>query len=173
MLTFRAFGRKTPIVRKIWEILESFQKFYFKNRLKCITLAYFQKNLTNPVLLFCAFGRKILIVWKLWENFENFWWKFNRKIEFLASFGKVVAKNRAFGNNTIFLEQFFRFRGGGTFPVFPPPLAAPMIGYNVGWGGVQEKLSWDLSKRQLVNSKFKKFSNFDKDFLQICSKTRA
>ena len=42
-------------------------------------------------------------------------------MEFLATFGKVVAKNRAFGNNTIFLQQFFQFRvEGGTFPVFPP-----------------------------------------------------
>ena len=28
-------------------------------------------------------------------------------------FGKVVAKNRAFGNNFIFLKQFFNFGGGG------------------------------------------------------------
>ena len=33
-------------------------------------------------------------------------------------FGKVVAKNRAFANNIIFLQQFFQL-GGGTFPVFP------------------------------------------------------
>ena len=31
-------------------------------------------------------------------------------------FFKIVAKNRAVGNNTIFLQQFFRFRGGGGFP---------------------------------------------------------
>ena len=103
MLTFRAFGRKTPIVRKIWKILE-----------------HFQKNLTNSVWHFFRVWTKKRIYWKLWENFEIFWWQFNRKIEFLASFGKVVAKNRAFGNNTIFLQQSFRFRGGGTFPVFPP-----------------------------------------------------
>ena len=40
-------------------------------------------------------------------------------MEFLTIFGKVVAKNRAFGNNIIFLQQFFPFRGGGTFPMFP------------------------------------------------------
>ena len=38
---------------------------------------------------------------------------------FLATFGKVVAKNGAFGNNTIFLQQLFSI-SGGTFPVFPP-----------------------------------------------------
>ena len=36
-------------------------------------------------------------------------------------FAKVVAKNRAFGNNTMFLQKFIRFRWGWTFPVFPPP----------------------------------------------------
>ena len=122
-LLFARLDEKHPIVRKIWEIWENFQKNSLKNCLKCITLAYFQKNLTNPVLLFGAFGRKLLIVGKFWENFENFWWKFNRKIEFLASFGKVVAKNRSFGNNTIFLQQFFRFRGGRSLC---SPLAAPM-----------------------------------------------
>ena len=35
-------------------------------------------------------------------------------------FRKFVTKNRAFGNNTSFLQQFFRFRGGGEFPPFPP-----------------------------------------------------
>ena len=37
-------------------------------------------------------------------------------------FRKLVIKNRAFGNNTIFLQQFFRFRGGG-FPL--PPWLRP------------------------------------------------
>ena len=52
-------------------------------------------------------------------NFEKI--SKNFEIEFLTIFGKVVAKNRAFGNNIIFLQQFFQFRGGGTFPVSPPP----------------------------------------------------
>ena len=43
--------------------------------------------------------------------------KFNRKIEFVTIFGKVVAKNRAFGNNII--NNFFRFRGGGDFRRVP------------------------------------------------------
>ena len=39
--------------------------------------------------------------------------KFYRKIKFLFYFyfWKFVSKNRAFGNNTIFLKQFFLFRG--------------------------------------------------------------
>ena len=46
----------------------------------------------------------------------------------LYFFPKVVTKNRAFGNNTIFLQQFFRFRAGGDFPPFP--LATPLICHN-------------------------------------------
>ena len=46
-------------------------------------------------------------------------------MEFLATFGKVVAKNRAFGNNTIFLQQFFQFRRGERS--LCSPLAAHMI----------------------------------------------
>ena len=35
-------------------------------------------------------------------------------MEFLTIFGKVVAKNRAFGNNIIFQQQFFSLSGGGS-----------------------------------------------------------
>ena len=44
--------------------------------------------------------------YKVLENLlkiENFWWKFNRKIEFLTFFGKFLTKNRASENNRIFL----------------------------------------------------------------------
>ena len=39
------------------------------------------------------------------------------KLNFFIFIRKFVTKNRAFGNNTIFLQQFFRFRGGGNFPL--------------------------------------------------------
>ena len=44
------------------------------------------------------------------------------KLNFLF-LGKFVTKNRAFGNNTLFQQQFFRFRGGGV----PLPLATPLL----------------------------------------------
>ena len=47
---------------------------------------------------------------------------------FLFFFRKFVTKNRAFGNNTIFLQQFFRFRGGGISPL--SPLATPLMVIN-------------------------------------------
>ena len=53
------------------------------------------------------------------ETFENFAWKFYWNFEFLFYDGKFVTKNRNFGNNTIFQQHFFRFRGGGTFHPSP------------------------------------------------------
>ena len=45
------------------------------------------------------------------------------KLNFLFFIRKFVTKNRAFGNNTIFLQQFFRFRGGGGISPLPPGYA--------------------------------------------------
>ena len=49
---------------------------------------------------------------------------------FFLFFLKFVTKNRALGNNTIFLQQFFRFRGEGNFPPFP--LATPLVYVCIG-----------------------------------------
>ena len=43
---------------------------------------------------------------------------FIEKLNFIIFFRKFVTKNRASGNNTIFL-QLFRFRGGVIFPLSP------------------------------------------------------
>ena len=56
------------------------------------------------------------------RNFEKILKIFDKKsIEKLNFnyFWKVVAKNRAFGNNIVLLQQFFPFRGGG-LPPCPP-----------------------------------------------------
>ena len=47
------------------------------------------------------------------------------KLNFYLFLGKVVAKDRAFGSNIIFLQQFFPVRGGGLNPLSPlrTPLA--------------------------------------------------
>ena len=70
---------------------------------------------------------------KLLGNFEKILKFFDKnsleKLNFLffyfyfLFFPKFVTKNRAFGNNTIFLQQFFRF-GGGDFHL--SPLATPL-----------------------------------------------
>ena len=120
---------------KIWE---NFQKFSKEICEKCIILADFSNTLTTNALIFCAFGRKRQFIGNFEKIFENFWWKFYTKIEFFIFyflfFRKFVTKNRAFGNNTIFLQQFFRFRGG------PFPLATPLISplvRNARWTGAQ------------------------------------
>ena len=43
------------------------------------------------------------------------------KLNFYLFLGKVVAKNRAFGNNINFLQQFFPVRGGGLKQPTPSP----------------------------------------------------
>ena len=48
--------------------------------------------------------------------------KLNFYFIFYFIFRKFVTKNRAFGNNTSFLQQFFRFRGEFS----PFPLATPL-----------------------------------------------
>ena len=64
---------------------------------------------------------------KLLGNFEKILENFDEnsieKLNFYFYFGKFVTKNRAFGNNTIFLQQFFPVSGG--FPLFFP-LATPL-----------------------------------------------
>ena len=110
------------------EILGKFLKLFFRKLLKYIILSYFSKDLTNLAFDICGFGLKTHIFVKLWDNFENFWWKFYRKMEVLFYFyiGNNVTKNKAFGNNTIFLQQIFSVLGGGggNFPRFP--LATPL-----------------------------------------------
>ena len=44
-------------------------------------------------------------------------------MELITIVGKVVAKNRAFANSIIFLQQIFQFRGG----VCPAPLGGALV----------------------------------------------
>ena len=71
--------------------------------------------LTNNALLFRALGRKTLL-----GNFEKILEIFDEnsieKLNFYLFLGKVVAKNRAYGNNIISLQQFIRFGGGVQTP---------------------------------------------------------
>ena len=65
--------------------------------------------------------------YKLLGNFGNIWEIFYEdsieKLNFYLFLGKVVAKNRAFGNNIIFLQYFFPVRRGGG--VETPPTTHP------------------------------------------------
>ena len=133
IIFFEKFSKPCGTFSRVWTkntFLGNFEKFskifkYFLRKLrKCIILAYFRENLTNA-LIFRAFGRKTQIIWKFWEKFEKFWRQFNRKIDFLIILGKFINKNRAFGNNTIFL-QFFSVSGDSPLPL-PPPRLRPWL----------------------------------------------
>ena len=135
-LIFWAFGRKWQFIANSEKIFENFENCSSENCLKCIILAYFSKKLTNYALRFSPFGRKnhkrVGNFDKILKFFdENSIEKLNFFIfyfSFFFFFRKFVTKNRAFGNNTIFLQQNFQFRGGGDFPPFPPGYA---LGGNV------------------------------------------
>ena len=70
------------------------------------------------------------------ETFENFWSKFNIHW-ILAIFGKVVAKNKAFRNNIIFLQNFFQFRRGESLNPLTPAFST-------------DTCPWSKTGRQLV-----------------------
>ena len=98
------------------------------------SFSIFSKTFNKPCVNFCAFGRKTLIVGKFWENFEIFWWKFYRKIEFFIYFlflffiffENLLLKIELSEKRQFFYNNFFRFRGGGNFPPFPPGYALGM-----------------------------------------------
>ena len=71
-----------------------------KKFLKKIELFVIQKNLKNPSLNFSAFGRKH----KWSEYLEKFFLKIQYKNGIITILGKVLAKNRTFGN-TILLNN--------------------------------------------------------------------
>ena len=58
---------KTKIVERFSEKFRKFSTDFFRNLQKCIILAYFSKNLTNPRAQFSLFGQKH----KLLGNFEK------------------------------------------------------------------------------------------------------
>ena len=104
-----------------WKFWENFHKIIAKNALYLHT---FQNKINKPCVNFLlTFGPKTQLIGKFWENFESFNENFIEKWKFYFIFRKFVTKNRAFGSNTIFLQQFFRFRGGG---ISPFPLATPL-----------------------------------------------
>ena len=131
-----------PRLDKKHNLLESFEKT-FENFLKkigrnALFLHIFQRNLTKHLLIFMR-------VWtnnaNCWEILRRFWKFFDENsieklnfyfifyfILFYFIFRKFVTKNRAFGNNTRFLQQFFFGFGGGGFP--PSPHATPLQSSN-------------------------------------------
>ena len=63
------------LFQKILTIFKKFQKFsniFRRKLLKCLMLAYFSKNWTNPAFQFCAFRRKTLFSGNSEKPFEDF-----------------------------------------------------------------------------------------------------
>ena len=107
---FCAFGRKRQFIGKFW-------KFLFRKWLKMHYFSIFFEKVNKPWVNFRAFGGKT----HCWEIFDE---NSIEKLNFYLFLGKVVAKNRAFGNSIIFLQQSFPVGGGG---FNPPPLRTPLV----------------------------------------------
>ena len=69
-------------------------------------------------------------------------------MNFIIIFGKFVTKHRAFGNSTIFLQQFFQLRGG-IFPSLNPPVASvSSTRHGDGLGSIhRESQTYELTLR--------------------------
>ena len=91
---------------------------------KLLYFRLFCKEITKPCVKFSG-------VWTInticWGNFEKTLKLFDEnsivKLNLYLFFGKFVAKNRNFGNNIIFLQQFFSGSGGFKPPTPPPAYA--------------------------------------------------
>ena len=97
---------------------------------------------------------------KLFGNFEKSLEIFDEnvieKLNFYIFLGKVVAKNRAFGNNIIFLQHFFPFWWGGCLK--PPNPPAHATGSNIYY-------FTDFNFRKPCSNTFLAFSNYFSLFL--------
>ena len=109
-------GEFSKICNKILEIANThyFSLFFIKISKLCVKfLRVWTKNTTG------------------WESYEKILEIVDEnsieKLNFYLFMGKLVAKNRAFGNNIIFLQQFFPGSWGGGVES-PPPLRKPLQG---------------------------------------------
>ena len=96
---------------------------------------------------------------KLLGNFEKILKIFDEnsieKLNFYFYLGKFVTKNRAFGNNTIFLQRFFGFG-------FPPP------GYALGGVGSQWECKLEFFCRPRWMSDFRTLHGVSPALRPLC-----
>ena len=78
---------------------------------KALFWPIFERKFKTLALNVCAFGRNTIGWGNLEENFEWFDENLMENSIFIYFQGATVAKNRAFGNNIIFLQNFFRYGG--------------------------------------------------------------
>ena len=121
---------------------------------------------------------------RVWANNAHCWEIFDKNsIEklnfyffnfiFYFIFRKFVTKNRAFGNNTIFLQQFFRFRGGaGDSPISPwqrpcapgTPYKCIFLNFWQTFRKKYDEIFKNLEKLQIFNQNYQKIVNFSIDY---------
>ena len=90
----------------------NFAKILFRKLPKCIILAYFTQNFTNPALIFRAFGRKtncLKILAKILDENSI------KKLTFKLFLKKLMLKIEPSEITSFFYNIFFQFRGWTRF----------------------------------------------------------
>ena len=125
------------------ELLGKFEKFsqiskiFLQKIAKMHYFSIFFKKFNKPCVNFSRVWTKNTNCWENLTNFRKFFIKIQWENWIVNAFGKVVAKNRAFGNNIIFLQQFFSISGWrGTFPMFP--YSGGAYGYIIEWHNISQ-----------------------------------
>ena len=93
----------------------------------------FCKEISRPCVKFSRVWTKNTTVWGKFQKILKFFDENSmEKLNFYLFLGKFVAKNRNFGNNIIFLQQFFSGSGWGSNPPPLTPLRTPLGAARVG-----------------------------------------
>ena len=116
---FARFDDKHNLLEILGKISTIFNKI-LKKIAKMHDLSIFFKKFNKPWVDFSLVWTKNANCWEILQVFDE-----NPIEKFHFYFRIFVTKNRAFGNNTIFLQQFLQFFLGGG--ISPFPLATPML----------------------------------------------
>ena len=120
---------KNTICWKFWENFRNFEKGFLRKLLKMHDFSIFFKRFNELCVNFSHVWTKNANCREILRKF----WKFPMKIQYkiwifilflILFFENLLLNIEPSGNNTTFLQQFFRFRGSGKFPL--PPGYAPV-----------------------------------------------
>ena len=103
--------------QNLLEILRQFSKNFLRKLRKMHYFSIFFKRFNKSCFNFSRFGWETQIVGKIWENFdETSIEKLNFYFIFIFILEILLLKIEPSEITPFFLQQFFRFRGGGEFP---------------------------------------------------------
>ena len=110
------------------ENVRKFARNSWRKLQKMLYLRIFCKEISKPCVKFSRVWTKNTIVLGNSEKISKIFDENSmQKLHFYLFLGKFVAKNRNFGNNIIFLQQFFPVRGvAGWTPLTPPAYATAL-----------------------------------------------